>query len=71
MWSRTEGSAATTALQDFEGLKSYYRVSTIVPGSDGGVKSVPGSGGSVIDPALVRAGRRDGEGLEMVEGDGI
>ena len=25
----------------------------------------------ILDPALVRAGRRDGEGLEMVEGDGI
>ena len=49
MWSRTEGSAATTTLRDFEGLKSYYRVSTIVPGSDGGVKSVPGRRGSVIN----------------------
>lgn len=25
----------------------------------------------ILDPALVGAGRRDGEGLEMVEGDGI
>lgn len=35
-------------LQEFEGLKSYSMVSITVPRSDGGIKSVPGRGGSVI-----------------------